>query len=290
MSVDPAARPSPFVFGAYASQVPAGHAADPTPPVPPAPEAVRPLDELIDRSLQRKLDGLCATVVSAVPLASGAGVVIADVAPRPSALGLAVRPATHAGIVASSPTAHAVLRTEWLLQEGPVRTSITSEQAVVSGRLGTDRRWPRLGHAFVAHDTSSAVSVPLPLGDEVAGGALAVYSSDEDAFDPRDVGLLTALGQAMADIIARDRLWHGAQWILRQSSQSRIVHQAVGIMISKHGDEEQALARLARLSTATARPLTKVAQMIVDEALAEAHLQFIAQTPTQRITHVAVRR
>lgn len=151
--------------------------------------------------------------------------------PRPREPQPSSKAATHAGMVATPPTAHAVLRTEWLLQEGPVRTSVDSGQAVVSGRLAADRRWPRLG-----------------------------------------------------------RLWWCAQWFLQQSGHDRIVHQAVGILISRNCDEGQARARLRRISTATERPLAEVAQMIVDEAMTEAHLQYIVQTPQQRITHVAVGR
>ncbi|WP_375432866.1 GAF and ANTAR domain-containing protein [uncultured Friedmanniella sp.] len=160
----------------------------------------------------------------------------------------------------------------------------------MSGRLAADRRWPRLGRALTSDDTASAVAVPLMLGPAFPGGALAVYSRAEDAFDPRDVRVLMTLAYAMADIIARDRLWWCAQWILQQSGYARIVHQAVGILISRNCDEGQALARLQRISSATDRPLAEVAQMIVDEALTEAHLQYIVQTPQQRITHVAVGR
>ena len=61
------------------------------------------------------------------------------------------------------------------------------------------------------------------------------------------------------------------------------MNQAVGVLITRNCDEEQAVNRLRRISESTGATLGAVARMIVDEAQVEAHLRFVVRSPRDRV-------
>ena len=58
--------------------------------------------------------------------------------------------------------------------------------------------------------------------------------------------------------------------------RSRVVNQAVGVLISRNCTEEQARSRLARMAGRRNEDIAASARIIVDEARREAHLSSIA--------------
>ena len=133
-----------------------------------------------------------------------------------------------------------------------------------------------------AHDTISAAAVPISFPREVGAGVLVAYSQIEDAFDPRDVRVLAAFAGVVADVAART--WHGSPTAAQPDVEApHVVNQAVGVLISHHCDEEQAVRRLRRISESTRQTLAAAAQMIVDEAKSEPHLRFVERPPRQRL-------
>ena len=255
-----------FVFGAYASRT--------LRPVP-APETWRHR-YLRDRPLSRLLGRVFRCVTEAVPSATAVGVTLTGRAePGHGTDG----PGVHTEVVGTAPVVETLLGIEVALGEGPIRAAIESGDVVVAGRLGSDDRWPQFGPASSEHRVSSAVMVPLRLAASAKAGALAMYSDEEDAFGAADVRLLEAFEGVVARVIENDQLVQGAQRILENSTRSRVVDQAVGILMGHNCTEEQAVARLTRISARAHQTLAAAAQMIVDEARQEAYLEFIARGP-----------
>lgn len=221
-----------------------------------------------------QLSTLCRRVAAAMPPTARTAVVL--VAPRRAPT--PVEGLTPAAIATSSPATTAVMKIEWLLREGPVQTSLVSGEPTVSDRLGADRRWPRFARAVSAHDTVSAAAVPIPLDADVGAGVLAAYSRDEGAFDPRDLQVLAAFAHVIADIVTRDPHTRVAG-DPEEPDTVRVVNQAVGVLINRRCDEEQALRRLRRISESIGQPLVAAARLIVAEAQAGARLRPAGRSP-----------
>lgn len=248
--------------------------------VPDRPRVVRVASawtagELTEVAPGSPLVALCSALAEALPPGSRVTVVLTD-SVGPS--GPAERPAAQ--VVALSPETRALVRIEWLLREGPVGAALHSQEAVISGRLHADARWSRFGRAVLAHGTSSAVAVPLPLGDR-PGGVVAAFAREEDAFDDRDLRVLGAFGRVIGGVVSGDEPTTPADGV-EELAGTHLVDQAIGILISQNCDEEHAMDRLMRISLASATPLAAAARMIVDEAREEAHLRYISRSSLRR--------
>jgi hypothetical protein len=255
------------LFGSHAANADARWAAAPVPRRAPSRTRAWTVAAMSEVGADDELSTLCRRAADALAPAARTAVVL--VGPRRA---LAEREGpTAASIATSSPSTTAVVRIEWLLREGPVRTSLESGETTVSSRLDEDGRWPRFARAVPGHDTASAAVVPIPLGPEAGSGALAAYSQDQAAFDPRDLRVLGAFAWVIADLVAREPLETDVEEA-EGPETARLVNQAVGVLITHHCDEEQAIRRLTRISESTRQPLAAAARMIVNEARAEAQL------------------
>ena len=221
-----------------------------------------------------RLSTLCRRVAAAMPATVRTAVVLL----APSRAQAPAEGLVPAAIATSSPATTAVMKIEWLLREGPVRTSLASGEPTVSDRLGADERWPRFARAVSAHDTVSAAAVPIPLEAGVGSGVLAAYSRDEAAFDPRDLQVLAAFAHVVADVLARDPREPGPGG-LQEPDTVRLVNQAIGVLISHQCDEEQALRRLTRISESIREPLAAAARLILTEAQAGSRLRPVSGSP-----------
>lgn len=234
-------------------------------------------------TLQATLAELCLCLTEAVPSVESAGVVIFP----PDSLLPGQRPTLdRAEVIGAAPVGAAVLQIERQLGEGPVLTACGLQSVVTSGDLSTDERWRRFGPAVADLQLHSVVAVPLPGINSVSAGVLSLYSPLRDAFYDRE---LHQIG-AVADVVSNALL--GAEMLERTRrafeamgeawDRSRIVNQAVGVLIHWNCTEEQARSRLSRMASRANEDLAASARTIVDEARKDAHLSFIASRHSSR--------
>ena len=232
---------------------------------------------------------VAACMVDAVSTAEFAALVILATE-RPS------RRAPHslldgAGIVGTSPTAAAMFEVESQLDEGPIVTACRSESIVIAGSVSADRGWRRFGPAMAGCQLQSVLCAPVPSSTGVVAGALAVYSRQKNAFDASAIVLAAALADVVTNTLSSAQTLETttrAFAAFREAHQrTRIVDQAVGVLISRHNcTEDQARSRLSRMSSQGHQELATSAHMIVDDARREAHLAFIARDLKKRNTSI----
>jgi GAF domain-containing protein len=163
---------------------------------------------------------------------------------------------------------------QYSIGQGPCITAARDGQTVVSGSLGSDPRWRKFGGSVARMGVHSALSLPLITPDGVVG-AMNVYAHPKDAFDERsaDLGEIFAVPAAIAvqnaQVLAQaQRLATRLQAALVERG---IIDRAVGIVMSRSGaTEQEALARLRKVSQSDHHKLVDVARQIVDEAVRRA--------------------
>jgi hypothetical protein len=191
----------------------------------------------------------------------------------------------RAEVMGAAPAGAAVLQIERQLGEGPVLTACDVQSIVTSADLSADVRWRRFGPAVADLELHSAVAVPLPGIGGVTAGVLSLYSHQRDAFGVRAIHLITVVADVArnallgAEMLERTRraFEAGEAW-----DRSRIVNQAVGVLIRWNCTEEQARSRLSRMASRANEDLAASARTIVDEARKDAHLSFIASRHSSR--------
>ncbi len=208
-------------------------------------------------SLEDLLTEVATFAVQAIPGADGAGLTLIE----------SDRADT---VVKSDPFVKEVDDIQYGLGEGPCISAATTGQAVRSGSLGGDPRWPRFGPRVGRLGIHSVLSLPLRTPEGVLG-AMNVYAHPKEAFDDRaeHIGLLFAVPAAIAvqnaQILAQaQRLTVHLQAALTNRA---VIDQAIGIIISRTGTTaDGAFGRLRTLSQAEHLKLSVVATRIVQEA------------------------
>ncbi|MET9225787.1 ANTAR domain-containing protein [Lentzea sp. NPDC003310] len=140
---------------------------------------------------------------------------------------------------------------------------------VVGADLRGDRRWPEFSAACVAHGLVGVLATEImAAGDDTAGGALNIYTSEPASIDETDRHAALLLGThaslALAHVkTAEVALLHTAQ--LRQAIATRdIIGQAKGILMNRQGiDADEAFALLRRTSQDLNVKLVEVATTLV---------------------------
>jgi GAF domain-containing protein len=162
-----------------------------------------------------------------------------------------------------------------ILHEGPCTSCMQSRRPVVSGSLGSDRRWPRFGGRVARIGVHSALALPLLVADQVVG-AINGYARPRDAFTEHAVRLgaqfagPAAVSVYNAELLARLR--DRAEKLQTALGSRAVINQAIGIIRSRSGGSaEEAFARLRHISQAENVKLNLVAQRLVDEAVRRAH-------------------
>jgi GAF domain-containing protein len=219
------------------------------------------------------LTEICLCLTEALPSAESAGMVMFT--PDLPAPGQRLE-LDRADVIGAAPAGAAAFQIERKLGEGPVLTACRSQHIVTSGDVTGDERWRQFGSAVVTLQLHSATTVPLAGLSGATAGALCVYSNQRDAFDTPAVHLIAAVAD-----VARNALLAAAmvestrrayQALSEASDRSRMVNQAVGVLIHRNCTEEQARWRLSRMASRNGEDVTSAARMIVEEARAEARL------------------
>jgi GAF domain-containing protein len=228
-------------------------------------------------TLHETLTEICLCLTEILPAVESAGVVLLATESLPSGRRLTL---DGAEVVGAAPAGGIVLRIERDLGEGPVLTAGQSQRIVTSGDLSTDERWRRFGSAVGSLQLHSTVSVPLAGIDGVPVAVLSLYSHQRDAFDSSAVHLVAAIAD-----VARNALLGAAMLentrraydvMIQARDRSRLVNQAVGVLMLRNCTEEQARARLSRMASHNGEDVAASAWSIVEEARIEARLSYIA--------------
>ena len=186
----------------------------------------------------------------------------------------------RAEVIGAAPVGNAVLQMERQLDEGPILTAYGIQSIVSSGELQTDGRWHRFGPAVGELQFQSVVAVPLRGMSSDTSGVLTLYSRERNAFDAHTIHLIAAMADVVRNALVAaemlERTRRAFEAIREDWDRSRVVNQAVGVLISRNCTEEQARSRLARMAGRRNEDLAASARIIVDEARREAHLSSIA--------------
>ncbi|PRY49975.1 PAS domain S-box-containing protein [Geodermatophilus tzadiensis] len=162
--------------------------------------------------------------------------------------------------------------------EGPCVDAYTGGEAVVTGELRTDPRWPVLARLAAAGPVRSVLAVPVAL-DGAPTGVLNVYSPRVDAFGPADrrVAELVALAAAavLQEVAERESLRRLTANLEQALASRSVIDQAKGVLMSRLGvDADDAWARLVTLSNRLNVKVRDLARLVVeghaDEVIAAA--------------------
>ncbi|WP_006246894.1 GAF and ANTAR domain-containing protein [Mycolicibacterium tusciae] len=160
------------------------------------------------------------------------------------------------------------------LKEGPCITCMQTRRPTVSGSLGSDGRWPRLGGGVARMGVHSALALPMLVGDQLIG-AINTYARSRDAFGEHAVELGSQFAGPAAVSVYNGQLLNHAQQRTKQLQSAlgtrAVIDQAIGIIRARSGVGEQAaFDRLVRMSQAENTKLHIVAERLVDEAVRRA--------------------
>jgi PAS domain S-box-containing protein len=85
---------------------------------------------------------------------------------------------------------------------GPTGTAIRTGEAVTCGNVQTDQGYEIWREAAAAHGFEASAALPLRGGDGRVIGAVNLYAGRTDAFDARELSLLTPLADDLAFVIS----------------------------------------------------------------------------------------
>lgn len=213
------------------------------------------------------LTRIAGFAVAAVPGAEGAGVTL---------LRSGDQPPTVLAWAVTDPFVREIDHLQYdICAEGPCLTAIQTHRVVVSGSLGSDRRWPRFGSRVARLRVHAAMALPLLARDAVVG-AINIYAHERDTFTEHAVKLAGQFAEPAAVTVANIQLLHEAHsraTQLQNALTSRaVIDQAIGIVRSRSGGSaDEAFDRLRQISQSENVKLSVVAQRLVDEAVRRAH-------------------
>ena len=185
-----------------------------------------------------------------------------------------------APVVVGTEVARVVEELQQRLGEGPSVTAVQSRDVQVSGSLGGDPRWPRLGPRLGRMGLHSALSLPLllPSGSSappVVVGAMTLYASGRDVFSADDLRVARPLARPAAVLMRNARTLADAQRLAEQLQEAltsrKLIDQAIGILMARTGaDPERAFDRLRTMSQSRHVKVVEVARTLLDEAVRSA--------------------
>jgi GAF domain-containing protein len=177
-------------------------------------------------------------------------------------------------VVASEDFVRVVDEVQYRLGEGPCLRAVEVGETQVCGSLAVDPRWPRFGPGAGSLGVNSALSLPLLVDGRVVG-ALNVYGHAHDAFDEMSVRAGELFASPAAVSVVNAQMLEATQRLtgqLEHALTSRtVIDQAIGILMSRNGGgAEEALDDLRTMSQTSDVKLTRVARLVVDQAVSRA--------------------
>lgn len=171
------------------------------------------------------------------------------------------RPPRNAG--ASDGIPEELDRLQFDLRDGPCLDAATGPPVVITGDVGSDKRWPTYGPRCVAQSgVRSMLCLRLPIGGEDHAG-MNFYSDQLDAFGDDDVAAGSLL-IPFAALVLEARLRHEDVRNLGSALESsRMIGTAVGVLMAAHQmPQEDAFEVLRRTSMDLNRKLRDVAEEV----------------------------
>jgi len=153
---------------------------------------------------------------------------------------------------------------------GPCLRAAQTGETFLIAAMTTETRWPKYTAQAAADGALSSLSVALPVhGDPI--GAINLYARRRDAFDEHDQQVAEHFAGYAAVAVTNAALYaataHLAGQIKQAMASRAVIEQAKGIIMGERRcTEDQAFARLAKLSQDTNRKLRDVAAALVEQA------------------------
>jgi transcriptional regulator with GAF, ATPase, and Fis domain len=236
-----------------------------------ARSAAPPPDELgwpPDQALSSLLDMVAAAELTLADVLRHVAEEAADRVPGADAVLAVVRRADDTReAVHTDELAVAVDELQRGLREGPVLDAVAHRDAVVSGDLSQETRWPALARSVGTSPVRSALCVPL-LVEGVAVGALSLYARAVAAFDDaarqRAVRLAASAGPTVGDVLVLDRARRLTLQLHLGGADRAAVDEAITVLMEENGvGADEALAVLETLGRTEHEDLVEVARAIV---------------------------
>jgi GAF domain-containing protein len=180
------------------------------------------------------------------------------------------------GLELMAATSHKAMELELYqaqVHDGPCVETIEKGRSVtVAGAIELSERWPEFGGAMAGAGFGSVLATPMRWHERVLGGLNLFWSTSQTVGDEeRD------LAQAFADICTLALMQSATAddpdsiaQRLRAALQGRVVIERAKGVLAQTDDlaMDEAFARLVEVSSRTARPLSQVAQDVLDDIVA----------------------
>ncbi|MEV6300164.1 GAF and ANTAR domain-containing protein [Actinoplanes sp. NPDC051861] len=164
----------------------------------------------------------------------------------------------------------ALLIDKWQYENGrgPCLDAAAEHRTILVGDVAAEYRWPGWEENANTAGVHSALSVGLPIQEQVVG-ALNIYGTDVRAFDDDAVVLAETFAGYAAVALANAHVYDTTATLAQQmqvAMESRaVIEQAKGIIMSQRRcGADEAFAILSRASQSSNRKLREVAQALVE--------------------------
>ncbi len=166
----------------------------------------------------------------------------------------------------SDPVSKSVDEHQYNTAEGPCLQAIATGEAVRTGAMGEDDRWPAFAPLAASEGVVSSYSVPLK-ANAATVGALNLYALSKP-FGEEDQALAEAFASQAAVAVANATAYHQARQLaehLEEALKSRdVIGQAKGIIMERERvTADQAFDMLRAVSQAKNVKLREVAERVV---------------------------
>jgi GAF domain-containing protein len=150
---------------------------------------------------------------------------------------------------------------------GPCLHAARTGEVVVITDARTDPRWPGYMQSAVQHGSLSALALPLPIREGVAG-ALNIYAREPDAFDEQARSIATGFAPyaavAAGNLFEYQQARSTADNLQRALESRAVIDQAKGILMERHKlTADQAFQVLAETSMRANLKLHTIAEQLV---------------------------
>jgi GAF domain-containing protein len=169
-------------------------------------------------------------------------------------------------LAASEEAAAAADAMQYELGSGPTLDAVRTQGVMVSGGLGTDRRWGGFGQrAARSAELRSVLAIRIQPDRDDAALALTIYSRAPGAFGDASVAAAMLLAAQAASALSRADAVQQAEQLQQALDSGRDIGVAIGILMSSRTLSRQAAFDLLRdVSQVTHRKLRDIASDVVE--------------------------
>jgi transcriptional regulator with GAF, ATPase, and Fis domain len=213
-----------------------------------------------------------AAMIQGVDGASTVHVLLADCLRFLGADAAAVLVRVDHGLELMAATSHRAIELELYqaqVHHGPcVETIETGESVALAGAAELSHRWPDFGRAMAAAGFATVLASPMRWHERVLGG-LNIFWSASKSLSADEQGLAQAFADISTLVLMQSPTAEDGDTVaqrLRTALQGRVtIERAKGVLAQTDDLEmDEAFSCLVRISDDTARPLSQVAQEILD--------------------------